>query len=156
MEKSVGSRAISAIGLALTGWCFRRSGVDETVCICCSSNPTGSSTWRTFPMNPSSTHIPNAWSGLCLVDVIRYTRGGKKHAAYQLAILWHAASSMGPPCVKNAGPRAEINSVNKVGYGNWDNSTSDPCNIIGQKITEVVKGGSLVYSHAWRTGLSSE
>ena len=106
-------------------------------------------------MNPSSTHVPDLWSGLCLVNVIRYTHKEKKRGAYQLAILWHAASSMGPPCVKNAGPRAEINSVNKVGYGNRDNSTRDLYDTFGQKVIEVVKNGSLVCSHAWRTGLSS-
>lgn len=79
-------------------------------------------------MNPSSTHIPNSWSGLCLVNVIRYARDKKKkRGAHQPAILWHAASSIGPPCVENAGPSVEISSVNKVGYGNWDNSTRDLC-----------------------------
>jgi hypothetical protein len=75
--------------------------------------------------------------------------------AYQLAILWHAASSMGPPCVRNAGPRAEINSVNNVGYGNRDNSTRDLCIALGHKVIEVVKNGSPVCSHVWRNGLSS-
>lgn len=79
----------------------------------------------------------------------------EKHDAHQLAILWHAASSMGPPCVKNAGPRVEINSVNKVGYGNWDNSTRDLCDVLGQKVVETTENGSLVYSHVWRTDLSS-
>jgi len=82
-------------------------------------------------MNPSSTRVPDPWSGLCLVNVIRYVREEEKRDAYQLAILWHVASSMGPPCVKNAGPSVEINSVNKVGYGNWDNSTSDLCDFPG-------------------------
>ena len=62
---------------------------------------------------------------------------------------------MGPPCVKNAGPRAEISSVNKVGYGNRDNSTRDLYDSLGQKVIEVVKNDSLVDSHVWRTGLSS-
>ena len=107
-------------------------------------------------MNPSSTHIPDAWFGLCLVDVIHYARKEKKRDTYQPAILWHTASSMGPPCVKNAGPKVEINSVNNVGYGNWDNSTRDLCGVLGQKLVERAKNCSLVCSHAWRTGLSSE
>jgi len=106
-------------------------------------------------MNPSSTHVPDSWSGLCLVNVIRCAREEKERDAYQLAILWHAASSMGPPCVKNAGPRVDINSVNKVGYGNRVNSTRDLCDALGQEATKVVKTGSLVDSHAWRTCLSS-
>ena len=106
-------------------------------------------------MNPSSTHTPDPWSGLCLGDVIRCAREEKMRDAYQLAMLWHAASIIGPPCVKNAGPRAEINSVNKVGYGNRDNSTRDLCDALGQKVIEVMRNGSLVCSHAWRTGLSS-
>ena len=56
----------------------------------------------------------------------------KKRDTYQLAMLWHAASSIGPPCVKNVGPKVEINSVNKVGYGNWDKRTRDLCKIHGQ------------------------
>jgi hypothetical protein len=119
-------------GFILTGWGFRRSGTDDIACICCSSNPTGSSTRRTFPKNPSSTRIPNLWSGLCLVNVIRHTCGEKKCDTYQLAMLWHAASSIGPPCVKKAGPKVEISSVNKVGYGNWDKSTRDLYKVPGQ------------------------
>ena len=46
---------------------------------------------------------------------------------------------MGPPCDKNAGPSVEINWVNKVGYGNWDNSTRDLYNILGQSVIEAVK-----------------
>lgn len=57
-----------------------------------------------------------------------------KRDTYQLAILWHAASSIGPPCVKKAGPSVEISSVNKVGYGNWDKSTRDLCKVLGQSI----------------------
>ena len=126
----------STAGLVLTGWGFRRPGVDGIPCICCSSNPTGSSTWSTFPMNPSSTHIPNSWPGLYLVNVIRYACGEKRNV-YQFAILWHAASSMGPPCVRKAGPRVEINWVNKVGYGNWDSSTRDLCDVPYQDAIEV-------------------
>ena len=126
-------------GLVLTGWGFRRSGVEEIVCICCSSNPTGSSTRRTFPMNPSSTRIPNLWSGLFLINVIRCACKEGKGGAYQLAMLWHAASSMGPPWVKKAGPSVDINSVNSVGYGNWDKSTRDLCNVLGQNIARTVQ-----------------
>lgn len=83
-------------------------------------------------MKPSSTRIPNSWSGLCLIHVIRYAREEKRHDTCQLAIFWHAASSIGPPCVKKAGPNVEISSVNKVGYGNWDKSTRDLCKVLGQ------------------------
>ena len=38
-------------------------------------------------MNPSSTHVPDSWSGLCLVNVIRYASEEKEHNAYQLAML---------------------------------------------------------------------
>jgi len=76
-------------------------------------------------MNPSSTRVPNSWSGLCLVNVIRYAHEERKRNTYQLAILWHAASSMGPLCVKNAGPSTDINLENIA------------CN------------------HAWRTSLAS-
>jgi len=137
----------------LTGWCFRSPGVDGIACICCSSKPTGSSTWRTFPMKPSSTRIPNSWSGLCLVNVIRYARK-EKRSVYQFAILWHAASSIGPPCAKKAGPSVEINWVNKVGYGNWDNSTRDLCDVVCQNGIEVMRNDKLVCSHAWMTCLS--
>ena len=85
-------------------------------------------------MNPSSTRTPNSWSGLCLINVIRNPRGEKRDDSYQLAMLWHAASSIGPPCVKKAGPRVDISSVNKVGYGNRDKSTRDLCNALGQNI----------------------
>ena len=91
-------------------------------------------------MKPSSTHIPNSWSGLCLVNVIHHSHE-EKHNVYQLAILWHAASSMGPPCVKKAGPSVEISWVNKVGYGNWDNSTRDLCDIVCQNAIKGVKNG---------------
>jgi hypothetical protein len=90
-------------------------------------------------MNPSSTRIPNLWSGLCLINVIRHACEGKKGNAYQLAMLWHAASSIGPPWVKKAGPSVDINSVNNVGYGNWDNSTRDLCNVFGQSTAETVR-----------------
>ena len=33
----------------------------------------------------------------------------------------------------------EINSVNKVGYGNLDSSTRDLCNFLSQKIIEMIK-----------------
>ena len=38
-------------------------------------------------MNPSSTHVPDSWSGLCLVNVIRYTHEETERNAYQLAML---------------------------------------------------------------------
>ena len=104
-------------------------------------------------MKPSSTRIPNSWSGLCLVNVIRYARK-EKRSVYQFAILWHAASSIGPPCAKKAGPSVEINWVNKVGYGNWDNSTRDLCDVVCQNGIEVMRNDKLVCSHAWMTCLS--
>jgi hypothetical protein len=136
---------------------FRWLDVDGAACICCSSNPTGSSTRRTFPMNPRSKRDPDLWSGLCLINVIRYTCEDMERDAYQLAMLWHAASSMGPPCVKKAGPSVEINSVNRVGYGNLDKRTTDLCNVSSQDVIKAVGGSGLpVCNHAWRTGLSFE
>ena len=66
-------------------------------------------------MNPRSTHVPDSWSGLSLVNVIHWVLQEKERDTHQLAMLWHAASNMGPPCVKNAGPSVDISSVNNVG-----------------------------------------
>lgn len=33
----------------------------------------------------------------------------------------------------------DINSVNSVGYGNWDKSTRDLCNVLGQNIARTVQ-----------------
>ena len=33
----------------------------------------------------------------------------------------------------------DINSVNSVGYGNWDKSTRDLCNVLGQNIAGTVQ-----------------
>lgn len=113
---------------------------DDVSVNCCSSPVCGSSTCTTLPRNPSSRVAPGVGSDLASWKETYHqqkvlTEEGYRHT-YQEAILWHAASSIGTPCVWNKGPKMEARAVNRAGYWWCVSITKDRC---GDTIVSTVK-----------------
>lgn len=78
----------------------------------------------TDPKNPNSSIAPSDGSGLSFMS-LALTKVIEVDLAYQVAILWQAASSMGVPCVWYRGPKIDRIAENRAGYPSRVNITSE-------------------------------
>lgn len=101
---------------------------DEVSVSCWASDESGISTCITDPKKPSSNVPPGLGSCLCFASwESKKKRTSMQINTYQVAMLWHAASSIGVPCCSKRGPNIDARWVKKAGNWCWVRITRERC-----------------------------